>query len=104
MTGATTLSATYAIDTFAITVSQGAHGTISPGTTTVNYASNQGFTFTPTTGYHLTDVLMNGTSVMEDVENGAYTVSDVTGATSPSAQPLRLISSQLLLVTILMAR
>ena len=25
---------------------------------------------------------MNGTSVMEDVENGAYTVSDVTGATS----------------------
>ena len=33
----------------------------------------------------MTDVLMNRTSVMEDVENGAYTVSDVTGATTLSA-------------------
>ncbi len=74
VTGTTTLTATYAIDTFAITVSQGDHGTISPATTTVNYGSSQEFTFTPATGYHLTDVLMNGTSVMEDVENNARTL------------------------------
>jgi YVTN family beta-propeller protein len=85
VTGPTSLTAEYAINTYAITVSQGTHGTISPGTTTVNYGSGQDFTFTPATGYHLTDVLMNGTSVMEDVENGAYTVSDVTGSTSLTA-------------------
>ncbi len=85
VTGTTTLTATYAIDTFSITVAQGDYGTISPGTTTVNYGGSQEFTFSPATGYHLTDVLMNGTSVMEDVENGAYTVSDVTGTTTLTA-------------------
>ena len=82
VTGATSLTATYAIDTFTITVTQGDYGTISPGTTTVNYQSDQEFNFTSTTGYHLTDVLMNGTSVMGNVENNAYTVSNVTGATT----------------------
>ena len=95
VTGTTTLTATYAIDTFAITVSQGDHGTISPATTTVNYGSSQEFTFAPATGYHLTDVLMNGTSVMEDVENNAYTVSTVTGTTL-LLQPMQLIPSRLL--------
>ena len=85
VTGTTTLTATCAIDTFSITVAQGDYGTISPGTTTVNYGGSQEFTFSPATGYHLTDVLMNGTSVMEDVENGAYTVSDVTGTTTLTA-------------------
>ena len=41
--------------TYAITVSQGAHGTISPGTTTVNYGGSQEFTFTPATGYHIVE-------------------------------------------------
>jgi YVTN family beta-propeller protein len=80
-----TISATFTIDTFAITVSQGANGVIAPGTTTVNYGAGQEFTFTPATGYHITDVLMNGTSVLSNVENGAYTVSNVTGTTSLTA-------------------
>ena len=85
VTGATSLTATFAIDSFTVSVTQGYYGTISPGTTTVNYGSNQEFTFTPATGYHLTDVLMNGTSVLNNVENNAYTVSGVTGITSLTA-------------------
>jgi hypothetical protein len=82
ITGATTFTATYAIATFSVTVTQADHGTISPGTTTVNYGSNQEFTFTPDTGYHLVDVLINGTSVLGSVADGAYIVSTVTGATT----------------------
>ena len=78
------ISATFAINTFPITVTQGDYGIISPETTNVNFGNNQDFTFTPTTGYHLIDVLMNGTSVMENVEI-AYTVSNVTGATTLTA-------------------
>ena len=85
VTGPTTISASFAIDTFAITVTQNDHGTISPETTNVNYGNTQEFTFTPTTGYNLTDVLMNGTSVMQNVENNAYTVINVTGTTTLSA-------------------
>ena len=85
VTGPTSLTAEYAINTYAITVAQGNYGTISPETTTVDYGAAQAFTFSPATGYHLADVLMNGTSVMEDVKNGAYTVSDVTGATTLTA-------------------
>jgi YVTN family beta-propeller protein len=79
------ISASFAINTYAITVTQADHGTISPETTTVNYGSNQEFTFTPATGYHIADVLMNGTSVLNNVENGAYTVSNVTGTTTLTA-------------------
>ena len=85
VTGATTLTATYAINSFAVSVTQGTHGTIAPGTTTVNYGGSQEFTFTPDTGYYLADVLMNGTSVLGSVTDGAYTVSDVTGDTSVNA-------------------
>ena len=57
-----TITATYAINTYTITVTQGANGTIAPGTTTVNYGGNQTFTITPTTGYHITDVSVDGVS------------------------------------------
>jgi hypothetical protein len=82
VTGATTLTATYAINTYAITVSQGDHGTISPGTTTVNYGSSQEFTFTPATGYHIVAIIVNGTTV---ATTSPYTISDVTGPTSLTA-------------------
>ena len=85
VTGPSTISASFAIDTFAITVTQNDHGTISPETTNVNYGYTQEFTFTPTTGYHLTDVLMNGTSVIQNVENNAYNVTNVTGTTTLTA-------------------
>jgi hypothetical protein len=43
-----------------ITVTQGAHGTISPGTTAVPNGTNQTFTVTPNDGYHTVQVIVDG--------------------------------------------
>jgi len=59
-----TIVASFAIRKFIITASAGANGVISPaGTTTVNYGATPTYTITPNTGYHVIDVLVNGTSV-----------------------------------------
>lgn len=59
-----TIAATFAINTYTITASAGSNGSISsPGATTVNYGGSQAYTITPTTGYHVADVLVDGSSV-----------------------------------------
>ncbi|MGA3118781.1 MAG: PKD domain-containing protein, partial [Syntrophobacteraceae bacterium] len=59
-----TISATFAMNTYTITPTAGANGTISPsGTVTVNYGANQTFTITPASGYQVSSVLVDGTSV-----------------------------------------
>jgi hypothetical protein len=59
-----TIAASFAIDTYTITPSAGAHGSISPATPqTVDYGADQAFLFTPATGYHVAGVLVDGTSV-----------------------------------------
>jgi hypothetical protein len=59
-----TIAASFAIDTLTITASAGANGSISPsGSVAVLYGSDQGFTFTPTTGYHVSDVSVDGSSI-----------------------------------------
>src|SRR5438093_802298 len=71
-----TIAASFAIDTYTITASAGANGSISPsGAVTVNHGANQSFTVTPNTNYHVADVLVDGSSV------GAvttYTFNNVT--------------------------
>jgi len=52
------------IQTFTITASSGANGSISPsGVTSLNYGSNQAYTITPALGYVVADVLVDGVSV-----------------------------------------
>lgn len=52
------------INTYTITASAGPNGSITPaGTTTVNYGSNQIYTITPSTGYHLASLSVDGSSV-----------------------------------------
>ena len=64
VTGNHTISATFAIDTFTITPTAGANGTISPGgAQTVDYGGSRTFTITPDAGYHVADVLVDGDSV-----------------------------------------
>ncbi|MFT3917530.1 MAG: OmpA family protein [Anaeromyxobacteraceae bacterium] len=59
-----TIAVTFAIDTFTITASAGANGSISPsGAVGVSYGGNQTFTFTPTTGYHVATVTVDGSAV-----------------------------------------
>src|SRR4029453_16313047 len=59
-----TIAASFAIDTYTIAASAGAHGSISPsGAVSVAHGSDQIFTITPATGHHVADVLVDGASV-----------------------------------------
>ena len=72
-----TIEASFAIDTFTITSSAGANGSIAPaGATTVNYGGSQAYSITPDLGYHVADVLVDGVSV------GAVTTYDFTNVTA----------------------
>ena len=56
--------ATTPTDTYTITATAGAHGSISPtGNVVINQGGNQTFTITPDVGYHVADVLVDGASV-----------------------------------------
>jgi len=78
-----TISATFAADTCIITASAGANGSIAPaGAVSVNHGSDQTFTITPTAGYHVADVLVDGTSVGATT---AYTFTNVTANHTISA-------------------
>ena len=59
-----------------ISASAGSNGTISPaGSVVVNNGDSQTFTLTPSTGYHVADVLVNGASVGAI---SSYTFTNVT--------------------------
>ncbi len=59
-----TITATYAINTYTITASAGAGGSISPnGATVVNYGGGQAYSIAADPGYHIADVLVDGVSV-----------------------------------------
>jgi len=58
------ITANFGIDTFEIVSSATSGGAIAPlGTTIVTYGGNQSYTITPSTGYHIIDVLVDGGSV-----------------------------------------
>jgi hypothetical protein len=72
-----TISATFAINTFTITATAGANGTITPsGAVSVNYGGSQGFTISANANYHVADVLVDGSSV------GAVTSYSFTNVTA----------------------
>jgi fibronectin type 3 domain-containing protein len=59
-----TISATFAINTYAVTAGAGSGGAISPaGISTVNYGGSQMYSITPATGYHVSGVKVDGRSV-----------------------------------------
>ena len=72
-----TISASFAIDTFTITASQGPTAQ-SPRReiTTVNYGGSQSYAITPDLGYHVADVLVDGVSI------GTLTSYDFTNVTA----------------------
>jgi hypothetical protein len=72
-----TITASFAADTFTITPSAGAGGTISPSTAqTVDYGATPTFTITPEANCHIVDVLVDGSSV------GAVTTYQFAGVTA----------------------
>ena len=82
VTASKTVTASFAIDTFTITASAGAHGTISPASATVNYGVDQSFTITPDTGYHVETLVVDGSAVTPET---SYKFKAVTGPHTISA-------------------
>jgi len=81
--GSHTISATFAINTHIVSATAGDNGTISPlGEVTVNQGANQTFAITPNEGYHVVDVLVDGSSVGAVT---SYNFENVTAAHTISA-------------------
>jgi uncharacterized repeat protein (TIGR02543 family) len=73
-----TFSATFAINTYNITVTQGSNGAISPSTSSVNHGSNRSFSITPSSGYQISTVLIDGVNNSAAVSSGSFTFNSVT--------------------------
>ena len=73
-----TIDATFTVFTYTIAASAGANGSIAlSGNVSVPLGSDQIFTITPATGYHVADVLVDGVSVGAVT---SYTFTNVTAA------------------------
>ena len=80
VTGSHTISVTFAptVNTYTITASAGANGTISPsGAVTVNSGGSQTFSFSPATGYKVSNIVVDNATV---TTASSYTFSNVTGS------------------------
>jgi len=75
VTAGHTIAASFAINTYTITATAGGNGSITPGTGTVNHGESRTFTITPATGYHITNVTVDGASVGAVT---SYTFNNVT--------------------------
>ena len=84
-----TITAAFAIDTYEITVTQGANGAITPagtaGVVSVTGLTDQAFTIDPDDGYYITDVTVDG--VQRRRGRLDYTFTRVIAATTPSPRP-----------------
>ena len=81
-----TLYAQWIINAYAISASTGLNGTVSPsGSTSVNYNSGQAYSITPSAGYYIADVLVDGVSNPTATTTGSYTFSNVSTTHTISA-------------------
>src|SRR3989344_754388 len=80
ITGACTVSATFAVNPYPVAASAGAGGTISPASRSVNYGSNTTFTVTPNAGY-----TASATGCGGSLPGTTYTTGAITGACAGSA-------------------
>jgi hypothetical protein len=76
VTGTHTISASFAVNAYPITVTAGAHGSITPGSGSADYGSSPTYAITPDTGYHVADVVVDGASV------GAVTSKTFSGVST----------------------
>ena len=78
ITGNTTLYAKWTVNSYTITTTAGANGSITP-TTVANYGASATVTVTPNAGYHLFSVLVDGISqVIVDPKSFSTTFNTVT--------------------------
>lgn len=81
ITGACTVSATFAINSYTVSVEAGANGAISPTSASVNHGSTTAFTVTPNTGYEVASISGCGGTL----NGNTYTTGTITAACSISA-------------------
>ncbi len=89
--------------TYTITVTQGANGTITPGTTSVTSGGNQIFTIVSATGYKVADIIVDGISQgSANLAQQTYAFNGVTSAHSITAtfSPVSITQSCSLTVSI----
>jgi hypothetical protein len=91
--------------TYQITVTQSAHGTIVPSTTTVNFGATPSFTITPDAGYHIASITANGAAVTVTNPSGqSYQFSAVSANGSLTATfaidtpPLGLVIAAVIII------
>jgi hypothetical protein len=77
-----TITATFAIMNFTLTVTQNVNGDISPETTNVNYGTSQTFSITPNIGYSIDSLTVDGSLVQP---TSSYTFNNVKDSHSISA-------------------
>ena len=63
ITGTTSVDVSFAVSTCGFTINSGIHGSVSPGNQTVNWGNSLILTVSPEVGYHVADVIVNGSSV-----------------------------------------
>lgn len=81
-----TLSVTFGIRTWNITVSAGANGSITPGSGSVNTKTSKTWTITPNTGFRITNITYGGVSQTITNDRGMdFTDSSVEASTTISA-------------------
>jgi len=80
--GGATMSFEVVMSSSSYTISasvSGGNGTINPsGSISVNHGGSQSFTFTPNSGYHISQVLINGVNNPAAVAAGSYIFTNVT--------------------------
>ena len=77
-----TISASFAVDTFTITVTAGDHGKITPATGTVDYGSDVTYTIKPDAGYTVESLTVDGAAKLPQT---SWTFTNVTTAHSIAA-------------------
>jgi uncharacterized repeat protein (TIGR02543 family) len=70
-----TISVVFTIDTFTVTVSQSAGGTVTPSTLTKNYGSTETFTARANTGYYFVHWVVSGVEVWA---SSTYALTNIT--------------------------
>ena len=90
------ITATFAINTYNIAVTQTGNGQITPGTSTVNYGDSPSFTVTPSSGYYIASITTDAGSVTVTSPSGQTVSFTNVRLTTPSRQHLRLIQRLLL--------
>ncbi|MFT3910448.1 MAG: T9SS type A sorting domain-containing protein [Ferruginibacter sp.] len=80
--GSHTISASFVLRTYTITVNAGANGSITPGTASLNCGSNATYNITPAACYSIADVIVDGAS---QGAISSYTFSNITANHTISA-------------------